>query len=92
MFVDLPNADLATVSEVAAVRRAATTVDEYEAAWAALDAADTERADLVARYASADDDLRLALLVEAQQLDAAQPFGPRLMDELRGLHTQAVAS
>lgn len=89
MSVDLFDADLATVSAAAVAKRASTTVAEYEDAWAAFDAADSERANLVARYAAADDDTRLALLVQAQQMDEQQPFGPRLMDELRGVHAQA---
>lgn len=91
MSVDLFDADLATVSAAAVTKRASTTIAEYEEAWAAFDAAAAERAEFVARYAVADDDTRLALLLQAQGLDDEQPFGPRLMDELRGLHTEAAA-
>jgi hypothetical protein len=60
--------------------------------WAEFDAAQPENAqphEVAVRFAAAvragDDDTRTALILRAIELDAAQPFGPRLMDEIRAI-------
>ncbi|MGW6531440.1 hypothetical protein [Streptomyces venezuelae] len=87
MSVDLFDADRAAVSAgVRAERAAAKTRD----VWAEFDRQAPENAlphEIAPRYTAAlrdaDDDARVRLAVRARQLDEQQPFGPRLMDEIR---------
>lgn len=60
--------------------------------WAEFDARRPENAlphEVVARFVAAvrdgDGDVRAALVLRAIELDRAQPFGPRLMDEIRAV-------
>lgn len=60
--------------------------------WAEFDADRPENAqphEVAVRFAAAvrngDEDARTALVLRAMNLDAAQPFGPRLMDEIRAI-------
>lgn len=87
MPVDLFDADRA--ARFADVREARAVLDARHL-WAEFDVQAPENAlphEIAARYTAAvrdgDDDTRITLALRAQQLDAEQPFGLRLMDEIR---------
>ncbi|MFE9736127.1 hypothetical protein ACFYO9_37375 [Streptomyces sp. NPDC005863] len=87
MSVDLFDADRAAASAEVRAERAATTTRDV---WAEFDRQAPENAlphEIAGRFAAAlrdgDDDARVRLAVRARQLDEQQPFGPRLMDEIR---------
>ncbi|MEU2674190.1 hypothetical protein ABZ622_36075 [Streptomyces sp. NPDC007164] len=93
--MSLSNADLATVSDLAARRRATTTVAQAEAL--AAQVVDTDRLavslldEFRAAWSVGDHDQMTAVILAAIDLDQTTPGEPRLMDEIRGLNTPAAA-
>ncbi|WP_326768833.1 hypothetical protein OG978_33695 [Streptomyces sp. NBC_01591] len=93
--MSLSNADLATVSDLAARRRANTTVAQAEALAARV--VDTDRLavsildEFRAAWSAGDRDRMSHVMVAAIELDQAAPGEPRLMDEIRGINTPAAA-
>lgn len=78
--MDLYDADLATVSDLATRRRASTTIEDALGRLYASTLGEYMRAD------HADDfDAKTAVILEAIALDQANPEGPRLMDEIRAI-------
>lgn len=84
--MDLYDADLATVSDLAARRRSSTTIE---------DALGRLYASTVHEYMRADEDGDLdgttAVILAAIALDQANPDGPRLMDEIRAIRSLRAA-
>ncbi|MFF1348482.1 hypothetical protein ACFVZJ_21305 [Streptomyces sp. NPDC058322] len=93
--MSLSNADLATVSDLAARRRATTTVAQAEALTARV--VDTDRLavslldEFRAAWSTGDHDQMTAVILAAIDLDQATPDSPRLMDEIRGIQMPAAA-
>ena len=50
-----------------------------------------DRARLIDRYLKADPETRKLIRDQAASVDAVTPLGPRLVDELDGLHVKAAA-
>ncbi|WP_385618586.1 hypothetical protein PXH67_06365 [Streptomyces sp. P8-A8] len=90
----LSSGDDATVSDLAAHRRARVTVAQAEQAAAGVD---TERLgrNLLDEFRAAwfigDHDQMTAVILAAIELDQAAPDAPRLMDEIRGIQMPAAA-
>ncbi|MFE2973333.1 hypothetical protein [Streptomyces sp. NPDC059258] len=86
----LSDADTATVSSLAARRRASITVAQAEQL-----AADRLAVSLLSEYRAAasvgDRDAMSEVMLAAIDLDRTSPGSPRLMDEIRGLSTPAAA-
>ncbi|MGW2090375.1 hypothetical protein [Streptomyces sp. NPDC001880] len=93
--MSLSNADLATVSDLAARRRATTTVAQAEALAARV--VDTDRLAVTlldefrAAWSVGDHDQMTAVIIAAIELDQSAPDAPRLMDEIRGIQMPAAA-
>lgn len=93
--MSLSNADLATVSDLAARRRATTTVAQAEAL--AAQVVDTDRlatsllTEFRAAWSAGDRDRMSHVMLAAIELDQSVPDSPRLMDEIRGINTPAAA-
>ncbi|WP_406501939.1 hypothetical protein OHA04_37510 [Streptomyces sp. NBC_01590] len=93
--MSLSNADLATVSDLAARRRATTTVAQAEAL--AAQVVDTDRlavtllSEFRAAWSTGDHDQMTAVILAAIDLDQTAPDAPCLMDEIRGINTPAAA-
>ncbi|WP_435597088.1 hypothetical protein [Streptomyces anulatus] len=89
-LASLSDADTATVSSLAARRRASITVAQAEQL-----AADRLAVSLLSEFRAAwsvgDRDGMSAVMLAAIDLDRAAPGEPRLMDEIRGLNTPAAA-
>jgi len=90
----LSDADGATVSDLAAKRRASITVAQAEQAAAVADP-DRLAVSLLHEFRGAwsagDTDRMTDVILAAIDLDQATPGAPRLMDEIRGLSTPAAA-
>jgi hypothetical protein len=88
------DADLHAVSGTVRTIRAHTLVEQIDASWEAI--RDDEGAELLLRALAADkagDTVTLAAIFDrAEEIDAAQPFGPRLVDQLRALTAWAEAA
>ncbi|MFE3489113.1 hypothetical protein [Streptomyces griseus] len=86
----LSDADTASVSFLAARRRASISVAQAEQL-----AADRLAVSLLSEFRAArsvgDRDQMSAVMLAAIDLDQTSPGSPRLMDEIRGLNTQAAA-
>ncbi|MEU0979064.1 hypothetical protein ABZ488_07575 [Streptomyces griseus] len=86
----LSDADTATVSSLAARRRASISVAQAEQL-----AADQLAVSLLSEFRAAwsvgDRDQMSAVMLAAIDLDQTSPGSPRLMDEIRGLSTLAAA-
>ncbi|WP_237533973.1 hypothetical protein [Streptomyces sp. SID4928] len=86
----LSDADTATVSSLAARRRASISVAQAEQL-----AADRLAVSLLSEFRAAwsvgDRDQMSAVMLAAIDLDQTSPGSPRLMDEIRGLNAQAAA-
>ncbi|MGW6578898.1 hypothetical protein ACWF76_05735 [Streptomyces globisporus] len=86
----LSDADTATVSSLAARRRASITVAQAEQL-----AADRLAVSLLSEFRAAwsvgDRDAMSAVMLAAIDLDRSAPGAPRLMDEIRGLSMPAAA-
>ncbi|MGQ4353195.1 hypothetical protein [Streptomyces drozdowiczii] len=89
-LADLSDADQATVSDLAARRRASITVAEAEQA-AADQLAVTLLHEFRGAWSVGDADRMADVILAAVDLDLANPGSPRLMDEIRGLSTPAAA-
>ncbi|MFI5769625.1 hypothetical protein ACIA74_13900 [Streptomyces sp. NPDC051658] len=93
-LASLSDADGATVSDLAARRRARITVAQAEQVTADVD---TDRLatsllnEFRAAWSVGDRDRMSHVMLAAIELDQAAPGGPRLMDEIRGLNTKAAA-
>lgn len=90
----LSDADGATVSDLAARRRATTTVAQAQQA---ATIADPDRlavsllSEFRAAWSAGDHDQMTAVMLAAIDLDHATPDAPRLMDEIRGIRYQTAA-
>lgn len=90
----LSDGDDATVSDLAAHRRARITVAQAEQATAGVD---TDRLatsllnEFRAAWSVGDHDQMTAVILAAIELDQAVPGEPRLMDEIRGIQMPAAA-
>ncbi|MFF3128536.1 hypothetical protein ACFVRD_41135 [Streptomyces sp. NPDC057908] len=90
----LSDADGATVSDLAARRRARVTVAQAEQVTAGVD---TDRLavslldEFRAAWSAGDRDQMSHVMLAAIELDQSAPGEPRLMDEIRGLNTPAAA-
>ncbi|MFJ3089064.1 hypothetical protein [Streptomyces sp. NPDC086838] len=89
-LADLSDADQATVSDLAAKRRANITVAEAEQA-ATDQLAVTLLHEFRAAWSTGNTDRMSDVILAAADLDHANPGAPRLMDEIRGLSTPAAA-
>lgn len=90
----LSDADGATVSDLAARRRASITVAQAEQAAAVADPdrlAVSLLSEFRAAWSTGDRDQMTAVMLAAIDLDQAAPEAPRLMDEIRGISYQAAA-
>ncbi|MEU0831269.1 hypothetical protein [Streptomyces sp. NPDC005969] len=90
----LSSGDDATVSDLAARRRARTTVAQAEQAAAATDPERLARSllsEFRAAWSVGDHDQMTNVVLAAIDLDRSVPDAPRLMDEIRGFNTQAAA-
>jgi hypothetical protein len=90
----LSSGDDATVSDLAARRRARITVGQAEQITAAVDTdrlADSLFNEFRAAWSAGDHDQMTLVMVAAIDLDRSTPDAPRLMDEIRGFNTQAAA-
>jgi hypothetical protein len=90
----LSSGDDATVSDLAARRRARITVAQAERITAAVDTdrlADSLLTEFRAAWSAGDHDQMSLVMVAAIDLDRSVPDSPRLMDEIRGFNTQAAA-
>ncbi|MBQ1118521.1 hypothetical protein [Streptomyces sp. C3-3] len=89
-LASLSDADTASVSSLAARRRASITVAQAEQL-----AADRLAVSLLSEFRAAwsvgDRDGMSAVMLAAIDLDRSAPGEPRLMDEIRGLSTLAAA-
>lgn len=89
----LSSGDDATVSDLAARRRATITVAQAERAAAV----DTDRlginllTEFRAAWSAGDHDQMSLVMLAAIDLDSATPDAPRLMDEIRGIGYPAAA-
>lgn len=88
---DLFSGDLASVSAEIHNLRAALLTSDVEVTWE--EAEGLSPGEIVTRYVAARGDYgtRYWLRGLAAEHDEAQPFGPRLLDELDGLSTSAAA-
>ncbi|WP_406004407.1 hypothetical protein [Streptomyces sp. NBC_00987] len=90
----LSDGDDATVSDLAARRRARITVAQAEQITAGVD---TDRLAVAildefrAAWSVGDRDRMSHVMLAAIELDQAAPDAPPLMDEIRGINTQAAA-
>ncbi|MFD9603293.1 hypothetical protein [Streptomyces sp. NPDC059970] len=90
----LSSGDDATVSDLAARRRARITVAQPEQITAGVD---TDRLavslldEFRAAWSAGDHDQMTNVVLAAIELDQSAPGEPRLMDEICGLNTQAAA-
>ncbi|MCX4863479.1 MULTISPECIES: hypothetical protein [unclassified Streptomyces] len=90
----LSDGDDATVSDLAARRRARVTVAQAEQAAAGVD---TDRLgrnlldEFRAAWSVGNHDQMTAVILAAIELDQAAPDAPRLMDEIHGINTPAAA-
>ncbi|MFE7398822.1 hypothetical protein [Streptomyces sp. NPDC057557] len=93
-FPNLFNADLPTFSAGVREMRQMLTVADVRAAHEEFDGADGS--EVVVRYLAAqkagDTATLQALWEQAEDIDAAQPFGPRMVDQLRGLQLYTAAA
>lgn len=90
----LSSADDATVSDLAARRRASITVAQAAAVTAVADTdrlADSLLVEFRAAWSAADHDQMTAVMLAAIDLDQSAPGSPRLMDEIRGIQLPAAA-
>lgn len=90
----LSDADGATVSDLAAKRRASITVAQAEQAAAVADPdrlAVSLLSEFRAAWSTGDRDQMTAVMLAAIDLDQAAPGDPRLMDEIRGINYPAAA-
>lgn len=90
----LSDGDDASVSVLAAHRRAKTTVAQAEQAAAVADPdrlAVSLLSEFRAAWSTGDHDQMTAVMLAAIDLDHATPDAPRLMDEIRGIRYQAAA-
>ncbi|MGH3584694.1 MAG: hypothetical protein ACRDQ0_00055 [Pseudonocardia sp.] len=90
----LSDADTATVSDLAARRRATVTVAQAEEAAAAVDSdrlAVSLLSEFRAAWSTGDHDQMTAIMLAAIDLDQTTPDAPRLMDEIRGINYPAAA-
>ena len=90
----LSDADSATTDELAARRRANTTVAQAQLAAVVADP-DRLSVNLLTEFRAAwstgNHDQMTAVMLAAIDLDQATPDAPRLMDEIRGIRYQAAA-
>lgn len=88
------NADLATISSTVRQIRAGLFIDQVDASWEEVTG--DESAALTVRAIAADragDHTALdAIFERAKEIDAAQRFGPRLVDQLAALTSGEVAA
>ncbi|MCX5158107.1 hypothetical protein OOK39_02175 [Streptomyces sp. NBC_00264] len=90
----LSDGDDATVSDLAARRRARITVAQAEQITAGVD---TDRlavsllSEFRAAWSTGDHDQMTAVILAAIDLDQTAPDAPCLMDEIRGINTPAAA-
>ncbi|MFB6776523.1 hypothetical protein ACFCX0_03620 [Streptomyces sp. NPDC056352] len=88
------NADLATATASIREMRKILTVADVAAAHEEFDGADGS--EVVVRYLAArkagDTATLRALWEQAEDIDRQQPFGPRVVDQLRGLQLYAAAA
>lgn len=90
----LSDADGATVSDLAAKRRASITVAQAEQAAAVADPdrlAVSLLSEFRAAWSTGDRNQMTAVMLAAIDLDQAAPGAPRLMDEIRGINYPAAA-
>lgn len=90
----LSDGDSATASPRAAARRAQIAVAQAEQAAAVADPDRLGRnllSEFRAAWSVGNHDQMTAVMLAAIDLDTAAPGAPRLMDEIRGLNTQAAA-
>ncbi|MFE9949314.1 hypothetical protein ACFYRJ_17485 [Streptomyces sp. NPDC005531] len=90
----LSSGDDATVSDLAARRRARITVAQAEHVNAAVDTdrlADSLFREARAAWSAGDHDQMTRVILAAIELDSATPGQPRLMDEIRGIGYPAAA-
>ncbi|WP_327335892.1 hypothetical protein OG384_04460 [Streptomyces sp. NBC_01324] len=90
----LSDADGATVSVLAAKRRASITVAQAEQAAAVADPdrlAVSLLSEFRAAWSTGDHDQMTAVMLAAIDLDHSTPGAPRLVDEIRGISYQAAA-
>ncbi|MFE7237214.1 hypothetical protein [Streptomyces sp. NPDC057580] len=90
----LSSGDDATVSDLAARRRARITVAQAEQITATVDTdrlADSLFREARAAWSKGDHDQMTNVILAAIELDNATPDAPRLMDEIRGIQYQAAA-
>lgn len=94
VLAGLSDGDGATSNELAARRRATTTVAQAQLA-ATLDDPDRLGRNLLTEFRAAwstgDHDQMTAVMLAAIDLDHSAPDAPRLMDEIRGIRYQAAA-
>ncbi|MCX4849820.1 hypothetical protein [Streptomyces sp. NBC_00893] len=90
----LSDGDDATVSDLAARRRARVTVAQAEQAAAGVDVNRLGRNllnEFRAAWSVGNHDQMTAVILAAIDLDQAAPDSPRLMDEIRGIQLPAAA-